>query len=76
MAGLNNPADVSLVGFDDLDIAQYQNPPLTTVAQNGASMGAEAARRLMTLMEGERSEGIVSLIPTRLVVRGSTAPAP
>lgn len=76
LAGLKNPADVSVVGFDDLDIAQYQNPPLTTVAQNGASMGAEAARRLMTLMEGERSEAIVTLIPTRLVVRGSTAPAP
>lgn len=76
LAGLNNPDDVSLVGFDDLDIAQYQTPPLTTVAQNGTSMGAEAARRLMTLMEGERSENIVTLIPTRLVVRGSTAPAP
>lgn len=75
-AGASVPGDVSVVGFDDLDIAQYQNPPLTTVAQNGASMGAEAARRLMTLMEGERSEAIVTLIPTRLVVRGSTAPAP
>lgn len=73
-AGLNNPVDVSLVGFDDLDIAQYQTPPLTTVAQNATSIGAEAARRLITLLEEERSENIVTLVPTQLIVRGSTAP--
>ena len=44
LAGLNNPANVSVVGFDDLDIAQYQNPPLTTVARrvNGAERHAAA----------------------------------
>lgn len=76
LAGLRNPDDVSLVGFDDLDIAQYQTPPLTTVAQNSALMGAEAARRLITRMEGEENESILTLIPTQLVVRGSTAPPP
>ena len=74
LAGLRNPEDVSLVGFDDLDIAQYQTPPLTTVAQNAALMGAEAARRLITRIDGEESESIFTLIPTHLVVRGSTAP--
>jgi DNA-binding LacI/PurR family transcriptional regulator len=72
-AGLQTPGDVSLVGFDDLDIAQYQNPPLTTVAQNAASIGAEAARRLITLIEGEANDSIVTLIPTRLIVRQSAA---
>ena len=76
LAGLRNPKDVSLVGFDDLDITQYQSPPLTTIAQNPASIGAEAARRLITLIEGEQSAGILTLVPTRLVVRGSTAPPP
>lgn len=71
-AGLQTPGDVSLVGFDDLDIAQYQNPPLTTVAQNAASIGAEAARRLITLIEGEANDSIVTLIPTRLIARQST----
>jgi GntR family transcriptional regulator, arabinose operon transcriptional repressor len=76
LAGLRNPHDVSVVGFDDLDIAQYQSPPLTTVAQNSALMGAEAARRLITRLEGAENEGILTLVPTRLVVRGSTAPPP
>ncbi len=73
-AGLRNPDDISLVGFDDLDIAQYQTPPLTTVAQNAASIGAEAARRLITMIEGEQYESILTLIPTQLVIRESTAP--
>lgn len=73
-AGLRNPDDISLVGFDDLDIAQYQTPPLTTVAQNAASIGAEAARRLITMIEGEQYESILTLIPTHLIERGSTAP--
>ncbi len=76
LAGLRNPADVSVVGFDDLDIARYQTPPLTTVAQNAALMGAEAARRLIARLDGEENDGILTLIPTHLVVRGSTAPPP
>ncbi len=74
LAGLRVPEDVSLVGFDDLDIAQYQTPPLTTVAQNPELIGAEAARRLITIIEGEQPANIMTLIPTHLVVRGSTAP--
>jgi GntR family transcriptional regulator, arabinose operon transcriptional repressor len=75
-AGLRQPDDLSLVGFDDLDIAQYQNPSLTTVAQNAALIGAEAARRLITMIEGDAHEGILTLIPVELIVRGSTAPPP
>ena len=74
LIGLNNPQDISVIGFDDLDIAQYQNPPLTTIAQNANLMGAEAARRLITLMEGEESNEIITLLPTKLVLRSSTAP--
>ncbi len=76
LAGLRNPEEVSVVGFDDLDIAQYQTPPLTTVAQNALMIGAEAARRLLILLEGEPSDSIMTLVPTRLVVRESTAPPP
>ncbi len=74
LAGLRNPDDISIIGFDDLDIAQYQNPPLTTIAQDAALMGAEAARRLLTLIEGETNQNIVTLLPTKLVIRASTAP--
>lgn len=72
-AGLRNPEDVSVIGFDNLDIAQYQNPPLTTVAQDAQLMGAEAARRLITLMEGDANREILTLLPTSLIERGSTA---
>jgi GntR family transcriptional regulator of arabinose operon len=75
-AGLRQPEDISLMGYDDLEIAQYQTPPLTTVAQNATLIGAEAARRLITIIEGDADEGILTLIPTQLIVRGSTAPAP
>jgi DNA-binding LacI/PurR family transcriptional regulator len=70
--GLRIPDDLSLVGFDDLDIAQYQIPPLTTVAQNANLMGAEAARRLLASIEGEEVLEILTLIPTRFVLRAST----
>lgn len=75
-AGLRQPDDISLIGYDDLEIAQYQTPPLTTIAQNATLIGAEAARRLITMIEGDAHEGILTLIPTELVVRGSTAPPP
>jgi len=76
LAGLRNPQDVSVIGFDDTDIAAFQNPPLTTIAQNPAQMGAEAARRLITLIEGEENDSIMTLLPTKLIVRGSTALPP
>ncbi len=76
LAGLNNPDDISVIGFDNLDIAQFQSPPLTTIAQDASLMGAEAARRLITLMEGETTREIVTLLPTKLYERESTAPLP
>lgn len=76
LAGLKNPDDISVIGFDDLDIAQYQNPPLTTIAQDATLMGAEAARRLLTLIEEEEAQSILTLLPTHLVERQSTAPIP
>lgn len=74
LVGLRIPDDISLVGFDDLDIAQYQKPPLTTVAQNANLMGAEAARRLLSMIEGEDVQEILTLVPTHLIQRESTSP--
>lgn len=71
-AGLKSPDDISVIGFDNLDIAQYQNPPLTTIAQDAGLMGAEAARRLITLLEGDTIREIVTLLPTQLIIRQST----
>lgn len=69
---LRIPEDLSLVGFDNLDITEYINPPLTTVAQEGALMGAEAAQRLVAIIEGQPAQNIVTLLPTSLIVRSST----
>ncbi|HEX5590244.1 MAG TPA: LacI family DNA-binding transcriptional regulator [Candidatus Limnocylindrales bacterium] len=75
--GLTVPGDLSIVGFDDVDVAQYTNPPLTTVHQPIRRKGEEAVRLL--LAGGRiRDEGPSEqqLLATRLVVRGSTARAP
>jgi len=71
--GLHVPDDLSVVGFDNLELSERVAPPLTTVAQNTALIGREAVRRLLALIEGDRPERIFTLIPTRLVVRASTA---
>ncbi len=74
LAGLRVPDDLSIVGFDNLTLAEHIDPPLTTVAQDPMGIGKEAARRLLALIEGEPAQDILTLLPTELVVRSSTAP--
>lgn len=71
-AGLRVPEDLSLVGFDNVDIVDYLTPPLTTIAQNDELMGAEAARRLLVLLDGESAGDVMTLLPTQIIVRQST----
>lgn len=72
--GLRVPDDVSVVGFDDVPMAQWMTPPLTTVRQPIAKMAALAVRSLLGHQDGtEMTEGRVEL-STKLVVRGSTGP--
>ncbi len=72
MANVRVPEDISLVGFDNLDVSEYLIPPLTTIAQNTDLLGSEAARRLLTIIEGEPIQETLTLLPTQLVVRQST----
>ncbi len=51
--GLRVPGDLSVVGFDDLDIARVLDPPLTTVAADPAALGAAAFERLLARLAGE-----------------------
>ena len=76
-AGLRVPEDVSVVGFDDIQSAAYQNPTLTTVRQPLREMGEMAARILLQRLDAEQppGEAFVTVEP-KLVVRGSTGPAP
>jgi LacI family transcriptional regulator len=69
---LQVPRDISLTGFDDVILSQYTTPPLTTVRQDTEKMGREAIQRLIALIEGEETTSLV--VPTQLVIRGSTGP--
>ncbi len=74
-AGLRVPDDISLVGFDDIPLVSYTTPALTTVRMSAADVGGTAFEALFRLIGGERHEGDVYQIPTKLVVRASTARA-
>ncbi len=74
--GLSVPSDVSVVGFDDIDLAMHTDPPLTTVHQPIRRKGEEAVRLLLTVVHGrEGSRPEHRRLDTRLIVRGSTARA-
>jgi DNA-binding LacI/PurR family transcriptional regulator len=75
-AGLRVPADVSVVGFDDLPEAGWVSPPLTTVRQPLKEMGGNALRTLARLIAGEELETTRIELATTLVVRGSTRTGP
>lgn len=72
-AGRVIPDDVAVVGFDDLDFASRLHPPLTTIRQGVDDIGHEAARTLLSLLENPDDGPRRVLLPTELVVRGSTA---
>jgi DNA-binding LacI/PurR family transcriptional regulator len=71
-AGLAVPGDISLVGFDDHELASVVD--LTTVAQPVTDLGAAAASLLVDALDGEADPFARVVLPTSLVVRGSTAP--
>lgn len=73
-AGLRVPQDISLVGFDDIDEAVAFPTPLTTVAQDWGHVGREALDLTMEMLAGGPPRNV--LVPTRLVERHSTGPAP
>jgi DNA-binding LacI/PurR family transcriptional regulator len=75
--GVAVPEELSVVGFDDSPAAQHATPPLTTVAQPHEEKGRLAAQWLMEEVEqggASRSRSRSTILPTELVVRGSTAP--
>ena len=69
--GISVPHQLSVTGFDDVPEAALSDPPLTTIRQPLQLKGSEAVR---LLLEGEAAQSVV--LPTELVVRASTSPAP
>ena len=73
--GLRVPEDLSVAGFDDIDLAQATRPLLTTVRQPLQEMGRLAVSLLIRLMERQRLDALHIELATELVVRDSTGPA-
>ncbi|MFC7534186.1 LacI family DNA-binding transcriptional regulator [Actinoplanes sp. GCM10030250] len=73
--GLRVPDDVSIAGFDDIDVSRAMQPMLTTVRQPLAEMGRMAVTLLSRLLERHELDALHVELATELVVRGSTGPA-
>jgi len=67
-AGVRVPHDVSVTGFDDIELATYCEPPLTTYRQPMDEMGAEAARLLLAEIRGEGAPGVEPIVLTGQIV--------
>jgi LacI family transcriptional regulator len=78
--GVRVPGDIALGGFDDIPIARFMTPPLSSVAVSIAALGARAVQRLLAaLRDGSRHVPCHETLPTRLVPRrssGSRSPKP
>lgn len=75
-AGYRVPDDVSVIGFDNIPLAESFEPPLTTISQPTLQMGQQAARLLFDLMKGYEPITRALVLPAELIVRHSTGPAP
>ncbi|MFI5910672.1 LacI family DNA-binding transcriptional regulator [Dactylosporangium sp. NPDC051541] len=74
--GLRVPADLSIAGFDDIDVSQATTPMLTTVRQPLGEMGRMAVSLLSRMLAGQDLDALHIELATELVIRGSTGPAP
>jgi DNA-binding LacI/PurR family transcriptional regulator len=74
-SGIAIPAQLSVIGFDDVELAQYVSPPLTTVHQPKLHLGKVAMRMILGLIDGQPAENNV-LLPTQLIMRDSAGSPP
>ena len=75
-AGLRVPQDISVAGFDDIAMASYLTPPLTTVRANAQEIGRQAARLALARIQQPDLPVQTARVEAELVVRASTGPAP
>lgn len=72
-AGLKIPDDISVIGFDDIEMAKISNPPLTTIRVYKEEMGSIAVRILLQTLRNEIDKPFTTLIPVKLVERDSVS---
>jgi len=72
---LRIPQDLSLIGFDDIELSRYSDPQLTTVAQPRFDIGREAMNLLLEQLQGKTVNSGSRLLDFELKIRGSTAPS-
>ncbi len=77
-AGIRVPEDISVLGFDDVELAAFYVPRLTTIRQNRRALGTKAAQRVLASMREEIKAGACQdyVVEVELVVRDSCAPCP
>jgi DNA-binding LacI/PurR family transcriptional regulator len=73
-AGVRVPQDVSVVGYDDGELARLAHVDLTTVSQEAAEQAGQAVAAAVERLDGDRTEPVEVVLTPRLVVRGTTAP--
>jgi LacI family transcriptional regulator len=73
--GLSCPSDISVMGFDDIQIAALLQPPLTTIRQDKEALGRAAGEALTSLIDDPALDPPVVTVPVGLVARDSTAPS-
>ena len=74
--GLKVPEDLSIIGFDNIDLTQFCDPPLTTIAQPRYEIGREAMLLLLDQMQGQHVGSGSRLMDCELIIRGSTRALP
>lgn len=73
-SGLSVPRDISVMGYDDIDLAGYVTPALTTIRQDTTLLGSRAADILFASIEGKQLDKEAILVPVEVVERESCAP--
>jgi DNA-binding LacI/PurR family transcriptional regulator len=76
LRGLTIPQDMAIVGFDDVSISQYVEPPLTTVRLPAYDLGWHAGQLLLQLINKRQPNDVARLLPTELIVRASCGATP
>ena len=74
--GVRVPEQISVVGFDDIFGSEFCAPPLTTLAERVRDVGGRAVESLLMQMQRRDSQPARVVLPTQLLVRASTGPAP